>query len=117
MTTSSRTPEGLPHQCPVCGKIAALEPSYPGGDSVCPSCGHLLWLFRDRIGNELGVNLDQIKFDTLLSAEIGVDSLDLAEVVMELEEETGINIPDEVAENFRSVRDVIEYLRRCQEEG
>jgi acyl carrier protein len=117
MSTSSRTPEGSPHQCPVCGKIAALEPCYSGGDSVCPSCGHLLWLFRDRIGNELGVNLDSIKFESLLRAELSVDSLDLAEVVMELEEATGINIPDDIAEKFRSVRDVIEYLRRRQEEG
>jgi acyl carrier protein len=117
MTISSRTPEGLPHQCPVCGKIAAIEPAYPGGDSVCPSCGHLLWVFRDRIGNELGVNLDAIKFDTLLRAEAGADSLDLTELLMELEEETGINIPDDIAATFRSVRDVIEYLRRRQEEG
>ena len=108
---SSRTPEGLPHQCPVCGKIADLEPCYPGGDSVCPSCGHLLWLFRDRIDS------DTIKFESLLREDLSVDSLDIAEVVMELEEETGINIPDDIAETFRSVRDVIEYLRRRQQEG
>ena len=111
MTIASRTPEGLPHQCPVCGKIAAHEPAYPGGDSVCPSCGHLLWVFRDRIGNDLGVHLDEIKFNSLLRTEAGADSLDLAELLMELEEETGINIPDDVAATFRTVGDVIEYLR------
>ncbi len=117
MIISSRTPEGSPHRCPICGKIAALEPCYPGGDSVCPSCGHLLWLFRNRIGNDLGVNLDTIKFESLLRDESGVDSLDLVEILMELEEATGIKIPDDVAAEFRSVREVVEYLRRRQEEG
>jgi hypothetical protein len=46
MTISSRTPEGWPHQCSICGKVAALEPCYPGGDAVCPNCGHLSWLIR-----------------------------------------------------------------------
>jgi acyl carrier protein len=36
------------------------------------------------------------------------------ELIMELEEETGTTIPDEVAARFKSVRDVIEYLRRRQ---
>jgi acyl carrier protein len=113
---SSRTPEGLPHRCPICAKIAALEPCYPGGDSVCPSCGHLLWSIRDRFWSNLGVNLgvatDQITFETLLFDDLGIDSLDRVEFVMGLEEEFEFNIPDEVAENFRTVGDVIEYLQR-----
>jgi acyl carrier protein len=116
MTISSRTPEGLPHQCPICGKIAALEPCYPGGDSVCPSCGHLLWSIRDRLASNLcanlGVNLDQINFETTLRDELGVDSLELVEFTIELEEEFDVTVPDEVAENFRTVGDVIEYLSR-----
>ncbi len=116
MTISSRTPEGLPHQCPICGKIAALEPCYPGGDSVRPSCGHLLWRFRDRfcssLADNLGVAADQITFETLLFDDLGIDSLDRVEFVMELEEEFEFNIPDEVAENFRTVGDVIEHLQR-----
>jgi acyl carrier protein len=116
MTISSRTPEGLPHNCPICGKISALEPCYPGGDSVCPNCGHLFWLFQDRVGTATGVPLVQIKFESLLRDDLGVDSLDLVELVMEVEEVVGITIPDEVAETFRSVRDVIEYLRGQQDE-
>jgi acyl carrier protein len=115
MTISSRTPEGSPHECPICGKVSLLEPCYPGGDSVCPGCGHLLWLFRERVSKNSGVPLEQIRFETLLSDEIGMDSLDLVEAVMEVEEQAGITIPDEIAENFRSVRDVVEYLRRRQE--
>jgi hypothetical protein len=40
---ASRTPEGEPNRCPICGKEVRLEPSRPPGDAPCPNCGHLLW--------------------------------------------------------------------------
>src|SRR5262249_31697036 len=43
MTISSRTPEGSPNLCPVCGAQVRIEASAPQGDGPCPSCGHLLW--------------------------------------------------------------------------
>jgi len=43
MEPSSRTPEGLPNRCPICGKEIAIDPSMPAGDAPCPHCGHLLW--------------------------------------------------------------------------
>jgi hypothetical protein len=43
MNISSRTPEGDPNRCPVCGNDLRLEPSQPPGDAPCPSCGSLLW--------------------------------------------------------------------------
>src|SRR5262245_34273666 len=43
MNISSRTPEGDPNTCPVCGNQLRLEPSRPPGDAPCPSCGILLW--------------------------------------------------------------------------
>jgi hypothetical protein len=46
MTVSSRTPEGLPNHCPVCGNDLLIEPSRPAGDAPCPHCGHLLWFNR-----------------------------------------------------------------------
>lgn len=45
MQPASRTPEGEPNRCPVCGKEVRLEPSRPPGDAPCPNCGHLLWFF------------------------------------------------------------------------
>ncbi len=112
MTISSRTPEGTPHRCPICGEVANLEPSYPGGDSVCPACGHLLWQFRDKVFEIGGIDKDLIKFETSLREGLAVDSLDLVELIMELEEQSETTIPEEVAKRFKSVRDVIEYLRR-----
>jgi PTS system fructose-specific IIA component/PTS system nitrogen regulatory IIA component len=43
MKPSSRTPEGIPNHCPVCGKAVVLEPSRPPGDAPCPHCGSLIW--------------------------------------------------------------------------
>jgi hypothetical protein len=43
MRISSRTPEGTPNHCPLCGKNLVLEPSKPFLDAPCPHCGHLLW--------------------------------------------------------------------------
>jgi WD40 repeat protein/serine/threonine protein kinase len=43
MEPSSRTPEGRPNFCPVCGHEITIEPSRPAGDAPCPHCGHLLW--------------------------------------------------------------------------
>jgi hypothetical protein len=40
---SSRTPEGQPNVCPVCGRPARVEPACLSPDAPCPSCGHLLW--------------------------------------------------------------------------
>jgi nitrogen PTS system EIIA component len=43
MEPSSRTPEGEPNRCPICGHVVAIELSRPPGDAPCPHCGHLLW--------------------------------------------------------------------------
>jgi anti-anti-sigma factor len=49
MVISSRTPEGLPASCPVCGSHLKIEPSDPAGDAPCHRCGHLLWFtWEDR---------------------------------------------------------------------
>jgi acyl carrier protein len=50
------------------------------------------------------------------NANNGDDFRDLVEVTMELEEETGIIVPDEIAEKFRTVRDVVEYFKNHQDE-
>ena len=43
MDTPSRTPEGVPGRCPICGAKVRLEPSAPLSDAPCPNCGHLIW--------------------------------------------------------------------------
>ncbi len=43
MNPSSRTPEGIPNRCSVCGKRVHISPSRPSADAPCPHCGSLLW--------------------------------------------------------------------------
>lgn len=104
---SSRTPEGNPHRCPVCSKTCAVEPSYPGGDSCCPSCGELLWWFRDRVAQYVGA--EQIGLSTSF-LDIGADSLDVVELIMELEETFDIQVPEDVAQRIRTVADAIRFI-------
>jgi len=49
-----------------------------------------------------------------LRDDLGCDSLDCIEMIMRVEEEFGVNIPDEVAEGFGTPADVIAYLSRCE---
>jgi len=44
MQPSSRTPEDMPHRCPVCGKEVCIGPSSPTCVATCPHCGNMLWL-------------------------------------------------------------------------
>ena len=117
MTISSRTPEGFPHRCPVCGKACVVEPSSPGGDSCCPSCGHLLSWFRDRLGQAAGVGPEHITLFTSFVEDIGADSLDIVELVMELEEQFGVAIPDDEAERMKTVEDAIRYIMQHRKDG
>lgn len=109
MTIASRTPEGQPHQCPVCGEVAALEPSFPGGDACCPRCGQLLWWFRDHY-DRFGFNSPK-HVSLQLRLEEAIDSLDLVELIMELEEALEITIPEDEVWRLGTVEDVVCYLR------
>jgi serine/threonine protein kinase len=69
MTISSRTPEGLPNRCPVCGADVRVEPSNLAGDAPCPQCGHLLWFVNQRFSNlPEGCNYSRIR---LIGRDLG----------------------------------------------
>lgn len=73
MVISSRTPEGTPNRCPVCGDRLKIEPSNPAGDAPCPRCGHLLWFTSEDLGDSRAVTptvqvLDAESFDRLLTS-------------------------------------------------
>jgi anti-anti-sigma factor len=53
MSISSRTPEGEPCRCPLCGAENDVEPSSPPGDASCPQCGRLIWFSAEHGGGEL----------------------------------------------------------------
>jgi acyl carrier protein len=137
VTISSRTPEGSPNECPVCRAGVCVEPSRPPGDAPCPSCGTLLWFvaaahgamlfdaetvdaLRERllefISKRMGVPKDRLSSSTSFVEALGVDSLDIVVLVMQLEEEFGVTIPDGEAERMRTLDDFLMFLLRSRSE-
>ena len=135
---SSLTPEGEPNHCPVCGSDVCVEPSRPPGDAPCPRCGTLLWFnrtanetwfyeaaklgpifdaLRDVLATYLGMPAAEIRLTTPLrrasdpfAAEVGIDSLDLVELTMEIEEDFDIAVPDDVANHLETVWDLCVWI-------
>jgi acyl carrier protein len=116
MSISSRTPEGFPNRCPICGAEFVLEPSQPTGDAPCPQCGHLLWWFREKFAGHRRLEAEQVIYDTLLH-DLSDDSLDQVELIMELEEEFDIAFPDDEAEQVRTVADAIRLIEKHRRES
>lgn len=65
---------------------------------------------KDIISEQLGVKKEEIKSESSFIDDLGADSLDTVEVVMALEEEFGIEIPDEDAEKITNVGAAIKYI-------
>jgi len=65
---------------------------------------------KDIISEQLGVKKEEIKPESSFIDDLGADSLDTVEVVMALEEEFGIEIPDEDAEKITTVGDAAKYI-------
>ncbi|MFA5069525.1 MAG: acyl carrier protein [Candidatus Omnitrophota bacterium] len=62
------------------------------------------------IAEQLGVKPEEVTSDASFIDDLGADSLDTVELVMALEEEFGIEIPDEDAEKMSKVSDAIKYI-------
>lgn len=62
------------------------------------------------IEEQLGVDPERVKPEASFIDDLGADSLDIVELVMAMEEEFDIEIPDEDAEKLRTVQDVLKYL-------
>lgn len=71
---------------------------------------------KEIIVNELGVEPEKVTTEASFVEDLGADSLDTVELVMAFEEEFGMEIPDEDAEQLQTVGDAINYLREHQGE-
>ena len=66
---------------------------------------------KEIVANQLGVEPNEVVPEASFVDDLGADSLDLVELIMAMEEEFGIEVPDEDAEKIRTVQDTIDYLR------
>ena len=66
----------------------------------------------DIIANQLGVDKDIVTPEANIVDDLGADSLDVVELVMALEEAFDMEIPDDDAENIRTVQNVFDYLAK-----
>lgn len=65
---------------------------------------------KEIIVDRLGVDADKVVPEASFKDDLGADSLDIAELVMELEDEFGMEIPDEDAEKINTVGDAVSYI-------
>lgn len=66
------------------------------------------------IADKLDIEEDKITPESSFLDDLGADSLDIVELIMELEEEFNIEIPDEDAEKIRTVADAVKYIEEHQ---
>ncbi len=71
---------------------------------------------KEIVKEQLGVQEDVINMDSTFVDDLAADSLDIVELVMDIEEKFEIEIPDEKAETIVTVGDVVNYIAKCKEE-
>lgn len=69
---------------------------------------------KEVIIEQLGVEDEDIRLETSFIDDLGADSLDIVELIMALEEEFDMQIPDSEAEKIATVNDVVEYIKNNQ---
>ncbi len=65
---------------------------------------------KDIIVDQLGVSADSVTPDAKFVEDLGADSLDTVELVMALEEEFDVEVPDDEAEKLQAVKDVVSFI-------
>src|SRR5262245_27164329 len=118
MPIASRTPEGWPNRCPTCGTEWRIEPSQPTGDAPCPVCGQLVWFDSENLRRRI---------EAIVARNLGIaegplyrpstfwrfrDSMDVVELLLELEEEYDVNIANTAVERIRTVDELVEFMLR-----
>ncbi|MGI6050473.1 MAG: acyl carrier protein [Acetivibrionales bacterium] len=69
---------------------------------------------KDIIVEQLGVDEEEVKMEASFIDDLGADSLDIVELIMALEEEFDLEIPDKEAEKIATVGDAVEYIKAHQ---
>lgn len=67
---------------------------------------------KDIIADQLDVEADEITLEAVITDDLGADSLDVVDLVMSLEDEFGVEIPDEAMANIKTVGDIVAYVEK-----
>ncbi|HIT59575.1 MAG TPA: acyl carrier protein [Candidatus Faeciplasma pullistercoris] len=66
------------------------------------------------IADNLEIDEDSITMDSVVTDDLGADSLDVVDLVMSFEDEFGVEIPDDAVENIKTVGDIVKYIEENQ---
>lgn len=69
------------------------------------------------ISTGVKLDIDKIKMESRLFEELGADSLTGVEIIMEIEEEFGISIPDKDVQHLLTVKDIAEYVKKLKKDN
>ncbi|MBU2701211.1 acyl carrier protein [Sporomusaceae bacterium BoRhaA] len=67
---------------------------------------------KEIVVEQLGVEEADVAIDSTFIDDLGADSLDIVELIMAFEEEFNIEIPDEIAEKIKTVKDAVDYIEK-----
>ena len=65
---------------------------------------------RDILVEQLDVEEEKVSMEASIMHDLGADSLDIVDLVMSLEDEFGVEIPDDQVENIKTVGDIVKYI-------
>ena len=63
---------------------------------------------------QLELNEDQVTMNSNIAEDLGADSLDVVDLIMSIEDEFGVEVPDESIETIKTVGDVVNYIENAQ---
>ena len=65
---------------------------------------------KELLADQLDASADDMSMDTDIAGDLGADSLDVVELLMSIEDEFDVEIPDEEVENIKTVGDIVKYI-------
>lgn len=71
---------------------------------------------KDILAEELDLDPSQIEMTSDLASDLGADSLDAIDIVMSIEDQYGIEVPDSVIENMKTVEDIVNFIENSATE-
>ena len=69
---------------------------------------------KEILAEQLDLDPNDITLESLIQDDLGADSLDVVDMLMSIEDEFSVEIPDEVVETVKSVKDLVDYIENNQ---